>query len=112
MLGLSYQFPISQSRVHIVDHPEIQMIALLVVAAKLCFPLEGPAAALSWIHSIPRLNWNAWKTAYDKQSPARSPPAHEKYEGVTATNVAAMTGQELDSYLKYLIGRHDHTSKL
>lgn len=111
VLKLTYQFPIKQSRVHIVDHPEILMMALLIVSAKLCYSLDGRNAALSWIQSIPRLDWRKWKTAYDERTPERQPPEHEKYEDITATQVSAMPPEELNEYLAHLASRHDHRSK-
>lgn len=112
VLGLAYEFPIKQSRVQIVDHPEIKMIALLVVAAKLCYPLNGSAAASTGIKSLPRLNWEAWKAAYKQRTPEPPPPEHEKYADVTATQVADMSGPELDDYLAYLANLNEHKSKL
>ena len=86
-------------------------MALLVVAAKLCYPMEESLAALSWIEPLPRLDWNRWKNGYVTHTPEIPPAESAKFQGMTATQVAEMTPEELDDYLGHLAGLYDHNSK-
>lgn len=76
MLGSRFSYPVKANRILPLDHPEIHVVALLVVATKLCLPFSGSQHS----HPIcempfePRFDWDAWKrvmkarTNYERHS--------------------------------------------
>ncbi len=61
VLQLPLQFPLHKSRIFPLDHPEIVLVALLIVATKLCFPFaDDQDSLLKGVNGISRLSWSQW----------------------------------------------------
>lgn len=99
LLGCRLQYPTLKPRFSLLNHPEIVLVALLVVASKLCLPFEHVTSLASRSEKPPSLkfDWRQW-------SDARSRPTHEKttFDNVTAEEVAAMDEKELDAYFSHV----------
>lgn len=111
ILEISFQFPVTKSRIFPVDYPEILLISVLIVATKICFPWKQVEPALSE-EPLPRLDWEQWQqvtsqTAGDDQGLASRPDL----VNVTSEQVVAMTEPELDEYFGRMASLGDQTSK-
>ena len=99
-------------RVRIIDFPEAQLIAVLVVAVKLLYPVDGvvrypehadePAAAV--------LDWNVWSKAtedYEKAVAKQSKKktgrsmSYEEAMKVSEDDVLGLSEEMLDTYLEW-----------
>ncbi|KAH6953296.1 hypothetical protein HG530_000018 [Fusarium avenaceum] len=110
MMKFSFQLPIEQSRRFHVDYPEILLIAAVVVAAKLCFPLGRHSPLLqvtSTEHNI-RFNWTKWhKGVQDLIDASKAPGKEPSFDEVTTDQVASMTTEELDRYFAHIASTID-----
>ncbi|KIL90626.1 hypothetical protein FAVG1_06360 [Fusarium avenaceum] len=110
MMKFSFQLPIEQSRRFHVDYPEILLIAAVVVAAKLCFPLGRHSPLLqvtSTEHNI-RFNWTKWhKGVQDLIDASKAPGKEPSFDEVTTDQVASMTTEELDRYFAHITSTID-----
>ncbi|KAM0266506.1 hypothetical protein ACHAPA_006936 [Fusarium lateritium] len=110
MMRFSFQLPIEQSRRFQIDYPEILLIAAVVVAAKLCFPLGRHSPSLqvtSTEHDI-RFNWTKWQKSIQELVDASKAPGKEpSFDKVTVDQVASMTTEELDRYFAHIASTID-----
>ncbi|SPJ71383.1 related to polymerase I core factor (CF) subunit [Fusarium torulosum] len=110
MMKFSFQLPIEQSRRFHIDYPEILLIAAVVVAAKLCFPLGRHSPLLqvtSTEHNI-RFNWTKWHKGIQELIDASKVPGKEPgFDKVTTDQVASMTTEELDRYFAHIASTID-----
>ncbi|CAJ0551230.1 Ff.00g111600.m01.CDS01 [Fusarium sp. VM40] len=110
MMKFSSQLPIEQSRRFHIDYPEILLIAAVVVAAKLCFPLGRHSPLLqvtSTEHNI-RFNWTKWHKGVQELIDASKAPGKEpSFDEVTTDQVASMTTEELDRYFAHIASTID-----
>lgn len=88
------------TRVYPLHNPEIRLIALLIVATKLCFPFNGgsPLTVSEDGLTLPSFDWSSWQSA-------KGQPVEEKgrtFEGVTPNDVANMTDDDLDAYFRHI----------
>lgn len=115
MMKFSSQLPIEQSRRFHIDYPEILLIAAVVVAAKLCFPLGRHSPLLqvtSTEHNI-RFNWTKWHKGVQELIDASKAPGKEpSFDEVTTDQVASMTTEELDRYFAHIASTIDRKSEL
>ncbi|KAM0489450.1 hypothetical protein ACHAP7_000509 [Fusarium lateritium] len=90
--------------------PEILLIAAVVVAAKLCFPLGRHSPSLqvtSTEHDI-RFNWTKWQKSIQELVDASKAPGKEpSFDKVTVDQVASMTTEELDRYFAHIASTID-----
>ncbi|KAM3564469.1 hypothetical protein ARSEF4850_001825 [Beauveria asiatica] len=80
--------------------PEIRLIALLIVATKLCFPFHGgsPLTVSDDSLVLPSFDWNTWQSAKRQPEPEKAPT----FDGVTPSDVANMTDDDLDAYYRHI----------
>ncbi|CAM1511139.1 Fc.00g086520.m01.CDS01 [Cosmosporella sp. VM-42] len=109
-LDTSFILPIQKTRVFVVDHPEILLIALIIVSAKFCFPLRGHKPLLPGhvFGQNLRFDWNMWHKIMheiaDVPEPLGTDPDFDK---VTVDEVVSMTSKELDAYYAHVASLTD-----
>lgn len=111
---MSFVLPVHKSRVFILDYPEILLVAVTTVAAKLCFPLNRYQSLLQdtsiGLHS--GFGWNKWCQGMDELHEEPPSAANElDLDKVTADQVARMTSKELDAYFSHVASSIDKRSK-
>jgi RNA polymerase I-specific transcription initiation factor RRN7 len=102
-------FPVNKNRIFPTDHPEILLMALLVVATKMAFPFKKNTLCFE-PRVTPRLDWSKWTKAVGELV-KRSPPETKKYDKVTAEEISAMSDKELSAYFTYLSSFIDKKGK-
>ncbi|KYK59684.1 eukaryotic translation initiation factor 5A [Drechmeria coniospora] len=105
ILDCRIRFPVNSHRIFPLDHPEIHIAALLIVAAKLCFPLKTPhhvARCLCTGHKL-AFDWLSWKN-YHAQHPITGTREHEgaHLENMTPFELALANDGEFEAYLAYV----------
>lgn len=110
-LACSFQFPVQKSRIFPSDHPEIQLVSLLVIATKMCFPFKGGPVPLPDLDmgSMPKLDWQRWGEVLPKEP--REQKSKVDYKELTADRIVSMSEVELDKYFKHLSVFIDKKSK-
>ena len=112
-LDLTFRFPLAKAKIFPIDHPEVLLISVLMVATKICFPLTFAQSPLSEdnITSIPRLDWQAWGQVIS-QAPGRDQPSSSKLDidSITPEQVVSMTDSELDEYFSRVASLNDKKS--
>lgn len=99
VLGYRFHLPVQSTRVYPLHNPEIRLVALLIVATKLCFPFNGRSAlTISGGLILPSFDWKSWQTAAGQ--PNRDKP--RVFDGVTPSEVANMTDDDLDAYFRHI----------
>ncbi|KEY70876.1 hypothetical protein S7711_00722 [Stachybotrys chartarum IBT 7711] len=112
ILGYTFQVPIDKSRIFPLDHPEIMLVSLLIVATKLAYPLDGGESALHFGHTF-RFNWKTWiaaKQQFAEQQPQPQPGDDLKIDEITPEELVAMEDDELDQYFSRVSGLIDKTN--
>ena len=113
LLELNFQFPFEKPRVNSFDHPEIKLMAVLVAAAKMCYPLKAKSAHSlpeAGSNALPRLDWEHWSNAVANHRMAPSTFGKKTYDDITPSKLAGLGGQELEDYLAHVAGVPDHRS--
>lgn len=111
MLECSMGFPLHKNRMFATDHPEILLVALLVVATKLTFPFKGTSSPLE-LRFTPAFDWNKWSKVRNELSKHAAPEAKRPSFGkVTAENVASMNDDELSAYFAHVSSFIDRNSE-
>lgn len=103
VLGYQFRWPLQSSRVYPLYHPEIKLVALFIVATKLCFSTDGMShltAREATGPIIPALDWEKWQEAVNQ--PDSSETQRRNFENVNANKVATMTDADLDAYFNYV----------
>ena len=105
-LNCLFDYPTGGTRIQLLRHPEIHVAALVVVATKLCFPLESRKPSPPMVDSLPlpRLDWERWRSS---QVPARvggSPSGSNETEfrDMTPDKIANMSDEGLEEYLVHV----------
>lgn len=93
-------------------------MAVLLVAAKICFPLDGngdPSTTTEWLRTVPALDWKHWLRAFRENTAPVPLFRHERYKSMNIVDIAQMSAPDLAEYLGYLTvmdsyeGRHKPT---
>ncbi|EPS36617.1 hypothetical protein H072_9896 [Dactylellina haptotyla CBS 200.50] len=128
LIDLPLQYDASASQLNLVDCPDLQIMALLVISLKLCYGLddddpgvgkgkgkEGPVVRQAWnewdIANI-KPNWKLWKEIIQMKSTdvqSRNTDGGEKRErnwqlGVDEGDIYGWTGREMDEYMDWFEG--------
>jgi RNA polymerase I-specific transcription initiation factor RRN7 len=115
-LGYQFQFPIEKLSNPRLDYPEIRLMALLIVAAKLSFPFSGNASISQSQNSgslqMPTLDWERWRRGREGL-PTQHDTKTSKFDfdKVTPSQVVSMEDEELDAYFAHVSSLIDVTSK-
>ncbi|KAF5668587.1 polymerase i core factor subunit [Fusarium heterosporum] len=105
VMGFSFQLPIERSRRFHIDYPEILLIAAVIVAAKLCFPLgqHFPALQVTDTEYNIKFNWTKWHKSIQELIEASQISGKEPiFEKASVDQVTSMTAEELDKYLAHI----------
>ncbi|OAA39862.1 ubiquitin fusion protein [Beauveria brongniartii RCEF 3172] len=99
-LGYRFHLPVQSTRVYPLHNPEVRLIALLIVATKLCFPFHGgsPLTVSDDSLVLPSFDWNSWQSAKGQPEPDKA----RTFDGVTPSDVANMTDDDLDAYYRHI----------
>lgn len=114
-MHISCSIPIKKSRVFILDHPEILLMAVTIVAAKLSFPFQSYQ---SLVHAVntnhnQKFKWNKWQRYMKEHGDAlRLSDDESNFDQITVDDVARMTPQELDAYFAHIASSIDRRSGL
>lgn len=109
-----FQFQVNKTRLAPLDHPEIRLVALLVVATKLCFPLGDKQSPLRSLGGprLPRFDWEVWKQGLS------SPPGNgtstrdeANFAAMTPAQVAQMSDHDFEAYSAQILSSVDKKSK-
>ncbi|KOS21447.1 RNA polymerase I-specific transcription initiation factor rrn7 [Escovopsis weberi] len=112
LLGFQYSFPVERRANQRLDHPETRLMALLVVATKLCFPFNSSDSPLRLDDAVclPLFDWKKWglnKAAMLHQTQLDRFNEEARFDKLTAGQVAAMNNEELDAYFARVSGLID-----
>ncbi|KAI9901524.1 hypothetical protein N3K66_003341 [Trichothecium roseum] len=107
-LEISFEYPIHKSRVYPMDHPEILLVSLLVVSAKLCFPFKEADSESKGFR------WSQWASqARDSIELTNANSRDLRPDGlkdITADQVVSMNDTELNKYLGFVSSFTDNRS--
>jgi hypothetical protein len=105
-LAIPFRFPVSKSKIYSFDNPEIQILSVLAVATKICFPFEpARSSALDPTGTLlPDFNWDTWITGSsgDAMRPDRDAQMHRKFEEITPREITNLDDDEFEAYLTHL----------
>ncbi|WXC56313.1 hypothetical protein SNK03_002243 [Fusarium graminearum] len=110
VMRFSFQLPIEQSRRFHIDYPEILLISIVLVAAKLCFPLGRHAPLLQVAGAEPniRFDWTKWqKSIHELIDPSQASGKDPNFEKITVDQVTSMTAEELNDYFAHIASTID-----
>ncbi|QPC76438.1 hypothetical protein HYE68_007190 [Fusarium pseudograminearum] len=110
VMRFSFQLPIEQSRRFHIDYPEILLISVVLVAAKLCFPLGRHAPLLQVAGAEPniRFDWTKWqKSIHELLDPSQASGKDPSFEKITVDQVISMTAEELNEYFAHIASTID-----
>lgn len=114
-MKLSFLIPTEKSRNFIIDQPEVLLIAVVVVATKLCFPLHGgssPCLSIDRERDL-RLDWKEWAGNMDELTNTPNEFMNKPtFDDITADRVTSMSLKELDTYFAHLASSIDKRSRL
>ncbi|KAH7327903.1 ubiquitin family-domain-containing protein [Stachybotrys elegans] len=107
ILSCSFELPVKRSKIYPIHHPELLVIALLVVAAKLAFPFPGVHGGLRTTSQL-RFSWHTWNSKmsrlHEEQPRPTMPP---NYDNITPGEVVSMDEDSLEAYFSFLVGLND-----
>ncbi|KID90740.1 forms a complex with the other RRN protein RRN6 and RRN11 [Metarhizium guizhouense ARSEF 977] len=113
-LDLMFYFPVSKAKIYFLDNPEIQLISLLVVATKMCFPLDPSQPSLLDPAGccLPQFNWASWKTGFSSDGPKSGKETQEQveFEHITPNQVTKLSDEKFDAYVAHLSESIGHGS--
>ncbi|OAA44404.1 Ubiquitin subgroup [Metarhizium rileyi] len=113
-LDLVFRFPLSKAKMYFLDTPEIQLLSLLVVAAKICFPLDTSRFSLLDLSDscLPCFSWETWKSNFSSDGSRLEKDARKRneLEQATPNRVTNMGDEEFNAYLAYLSESIGHQS--
>ncbi|OAA69033.1 Ubiquitin subgroup [Cordyceps fumosorosea ARSEF 2679] len=100
ILGYRFHLPVQSTRVYPLQIPEIRLVALLIVATKLCFPFTGgsPLTQSDQGLTLPSFDWRSWQSAKSEPSQDMS----RTFDDVTPSDVAGMADDDLDAYFRHI----------
>ncbi|PFH62716.1 hypothetical protein XA68_12394 [Ophiocordyceps unilateralis] len=108
LLGSRFHIPARNSRILPLDHPEIHLVALLVVATKLLFPFSDCQQSIKGHGNsyLPRFDWDAWRRSMPQ--PPTEGDLRERGPGceiATPNQVAQMNDKKFKEYLAHDFSR-------
>lgn len=106
MLNIDFSFPKPGTRQKAVSLPEIQVMALLIVAVKLYHPFDSLDRHPNSVFEpgVLVLDWKVWNESQSKYSASICPPGKIRRGNemfVTEHDVMNMSGEQLDDYLDW-----------
>ncbi|KAI9167239.1 eukaryotic translation initiation factor 5A [Paramyrothecium foliicola] len=101
LLQCPFGLPVHKSKIYPLDHPEVLLVALLVVATKLAFPFESRYNSLLQFKFTPTFNWTVWAES-EVTSPEKSARDKPDYDQISAEDVASMSDEALSAYFSHV----------
>ncbi|EHK20258.1 uncharacterized protein TRIVIDRAFT_48665 [Trichoderma virens Gv29-8] len=116
ILGQQFHFPIEKFTNPRLDYPEIRLMALLIVATKLYFPLSDHTSISRLQNAsslqMPTLDWERWRQGRGNLPTQRDIKTTKfDFDKVTPSQVVSMEDDELDAYFAHVSSLIDTTSK-
>ncbi|KAJ5444258.1 uncharacterized protein N7458_008130 [Penicillium daleae] len=106
LLGFNYAFDATAKQKRIINQPEVQLMALIVVATKLLFPFDDlerhPATAKE--PATQAINWSLWaraQTHFNRRESASGKIGKEQVIQLTDKDVLNMAPSQLDEYMDW-----------
>lgn len=113
-LGLVFCFPTTKSRIYALDNPEVQIVSVLAVAAKMCFPFEISRLSLLDLTGclLPSFSWETWKSIFPREGSNLDQGAQEQngFDNLTPNQITSMTDEDFDAYMTHLSASIDHSN--
>src|SRR5690606_16811118 len=99
-----------------IDHPEILLPALIIVATKLLFPFQRSQLSSLDLEGVPalKLDWAKWAQSQgdlEDGSVSHSRKTKPSFQDMNADKIVSMPAEELDSYFKRILTLVDNRSK-
>ncbi|KAH7375602.1 hypothetical protein B0T11DRAFT_270606 [Plectosphaerella cucumerina] len=104
ILGLDYSFPSAQPRIRAIDHPEILLVSIVVLATQYCFPFEDvglPDQHGTYVQ-IPQMDWAKWEELMAPIMNRARDSEELDYKTVTAADITNMTPEQLEKYFTHM----------
>lgn len=109
-MEMSFEFPVTKSKIFPIDHPEILLVSTLIVASKICFPWTQTSPPLS-TEPLPRLDWQQWQQSTPQIAEGGPKPlSRHDLISITSDQVVTMTELELDEYFSRVASLSDNRS--
>jgi RNA polymerase I-specific transcription initiation factor RRN7 len=112
-LGLDYSFPATQPRIRAIDHPEILLVSIVVLATQYCFPFEDvglPDQHGTYVQ-IPQMDWAKWEELMAPIMNRARDSEELDYKTVTAADITNMTPEQLEKYFTHMSLQLDNAGK-
>ncbi|RDA91022.1 hypothetical protein CP533_2543 [Ophiocordyceps camponoti-saundersi (nom. inval.)] len=106
LLHSRFHFPTQSSRssrIMLLDHPEIRLVVLLIIATKLCFPFSNNHSSIK--SYLPRFNWEAWMRGMSRSLQTRGVPEERSSFGPVTPKQVAHPNETLEKYSADLSAR-------
>ncbi len=104
ILGYQFHWPVENSRIYALFHPEIRLVALLIVATKLCFASQGMSHLQSYgtgaPPTMPTVDWEKWQEAVNQTG--HGEPERQRFDDANANKVATMSDEDLAAYFNHV----------
>nr|XP_036575751.1 forms a complex with the other rrn protein rrn6 and rrn11 [Colletotrichum truncatum]KAF6782375.1 forms a complex with the other rrn protein rrn6 and rrn11 [Colletotrichum truncatum] len=112
IVNLSYEFPLGKSRLRLIHHPEILLIATVVFTAMQYFPLEStPMLQDNNYFLVPNFQWEEWQDVMAPALANEPTTLTHDYLSVTASQITSMEPADLDEYFTQLSLSNDAQSE-
>ncbi|KAG5983834.1 hypothetical protein E4U55_006984 [Claviceps digitariae] len=106
ILNYYFEYPTIKTKILPFDHPELRLVAFLVVSTKLVFPLNhGQCSSMVSLRNfMPRMDWNRWKTEYTENLARYKSQMLERpsFEDLTPNKITNLEDEEFDAFVAYL----------
>ncbi|KAG6007726.1 hypothetical protein E4U43_000267 [Claviceps pusilla] len=104
-LHYSFEYPAIKAKIFPFDHPELRLVAFLVVSTKLGFPFHHDqcSSLVSLRHVLPRINWGRWKTEYTENLAKYKSQILERpsFQDLTPETITNLEDDEFDAFMAY-----------
>ncbi|KAF3903170.1 hypothetical protein ABW21_db0209068 [Orbilia brochopaga] len=107
-INLPLRYPLAASKFNIIDCPDVQLMALMIIAIKLCYGLDGVTryAKTQWEIANMTPDWDSWKAVIEmKESDIANGGGAGRDRnwqlGVREDEIYAFTDREMDEYLDW-----------
>ncbi|KAI0152181.1 hypothetical protein F4776DRAFT_15479 [Hypoxylon sp. NC0597] len=103
ILKVDYSYPTGGKRIRTMDNPEVLLISLVVVAAKLLYPLDGVERPPQ-SHGDPRnlkIDWARWQQVMQDNTAETSGLRRGEEYKVTPEDVLMMDKEKLDDFMDW-----------
>lgn len=104
VLGLEYSFPAPQARIRAIQHPEILLVSIIVLATQYCFPFEDvglPEQHETYVQ-VPRLDWAKWEELMAPIMDKVRDSEQIDFKAASAADITIMTPEQLDQYFTHM----------